>query len=155
MAHKSGYTLIELLVVITIIMLLTGWSVAGYVKLNQKQTVIAGGKEVMGMLRSAQQRAAAGQKPAVGCATLQSYNLIAIQGGSTYKLYAQCSGATSLVSTKQLGSGLTFGTGINLQFPVLGGGVSGTLGNIQVISSSNIYTFSVNGSGDISEVSVQ
>lgn len=155
MAHRSGYTLIELLVVITIIMLLTGWSVAGYVKLNQKQTVIAGGKLVMGVLRQAQQRAAAGQKPPVGCTTLQSYSFAAPMGGSTYRVFAQCSDATYAISSGQLGSGLTFGSNINIVFGVLGGGVSGTIGNIQISSSTNTYTFSVSGSGDISEVSVQ
>jgi prepilin-type N-terminal cleavage/methylation domain-containing protein len=64
---NSGFTLIELMISVLIISLLVGGGIAAYNDFNDKQKVIAAGKEYSIILRSAQKRIKSGEKPDSGC----------------------------------------------------------------------------------------
>jgi len=152
---QRGYTLIELLVVITIIGLLFGGSIAAYAKFNQRQTVLAAGKQLLSDLRSALTKAASGVKPS-GCTTLSAYELKGNSGASSYNISAVCSNNSSiLVSSGKFNSGITLGTAVDVTFVGQLGGATGTLGNLTVTSSGLTYSLTVNSSGDISEGGLQ
>src|SRR5258706_8299399 len=106
MKKTKGYTLIELIVVIAIIGLMTGASIAGFNTLNKRQTVLNGGKELMSIMRTAQQRAVAGTKP-VGCTQLYGYSVKGTINTATYSLSTVCSNATTVIRTYQLPSGVS------------------------------------------------
>lgn len=154
LSSQVGYTLIEILVAVTIIGLLTGASIAGYNTLNQRQTVLNGGKELMSVMRTAQERATSGVKPTT-CAQLIGYSVTAAANGKAYTLSGVCSDATTAIRTYTLPTGVTFVANLATQFSVQTGGAGGTLGDIQVKSSSYTYTMNVNQSGDITEKGLQ
>lgn len=57
----SGFTLIELLVVISIIILITGAGIAGFVNFNDRQQVQTTVKDTQALMRSAQIKARSGE----------------------------------------------------------------------------------------------
>jgi prepilin-type N-terminal cleavage/methylation domain-containing protein len=155
MRSSLGYTLIELLVVITIMGLLVGGGIASYIHFNERQTVLAAGKQFLLTLRSAQSKANSGIKP-TGCTTLRGYNVTGSNGSSSYALTAVCSNNAAIaVSTFSLGTGITFGSAVNITFFGLAGGASGTTGTITIASGQSTYTLIVNTSGDVSEGGLQ
>lgn len=156
---RRGYTLIELIVVITIIGLLVGASIAGFNTLNKRQTLISSGKEVISLMRTAQQRAVSGIKPAGVCDRLMGYSVKGTINGSSYTLNYVCLVNGNLVTTQirsyQLGQGVTFLSTFTVQFNVQTGGAGGDLGDLQIKTSAYTFTFNVNASGDISEKGLQ
>ncbi len=65
---SSGFTLVETMIVITIVALLAGFGIAGYARLNNREQLHNSAKDLQQMLRSAQKKARAGEKPS-GCIT--------------------------------------------------------------------------------------
>jgi prepilin-type N-terminal cleavage/methylation domain-containing protein len=57
----TGFTLIELLIVISIIMLVTGGGIAGFVSFNDRQQVQTSVREIQTLMRSAQIKARSGE----------------------------------------------------------------------------------------------
>jgi prepilin-type N-terminal cleavage/methylation domain-containing protein len=151
---STGFTLIELVVVIAIVGLLTGGSIAGYFRLNQRQTILSAGKEIISAMRLAQQQAAAGKKPA-NCTQLRSYSVTGNSGSSQYTLSAICSNATIVMKQYFFSSGVTLAQAVNVQFPILTAGASGTVGTLRVQSSTQQFSFVVDRGGDISESGIQ
>lgn len=154
-AKSTGYTLIEIIIVVGIMGLLVGASIAGFNTLNQRQTVLSAGKEVISIMRTAQQRAIAGIKPENDCDQLLGYAVKATANGATYTLNSVCDDGgfieTVEVRSYQLAAGLTFASTFTVQFNVQTGGASGNTGDLQLRSSVYTFTVNVNESGDISE----
>lgn len=152
---QRGYTLIELLIVITIMGLLVGASIAGFNTLNQRQTVLSAGKEVISLMRTAQQKSASGVKPAGTCDQLLGYSVIGTINTGVYSLNSVCNNSGSITTTKiksaALASGVTFNSTFTVLFNTLTAGASGTVGDIKVKTASYSFTFTVNASGDITE----
>lgn len=59
--RNSGFTLVELLVTISIILILTGAGIAGFVAFNDRQQVQTTVKQIQDYMRSAQVKARAGE----------------------------------------------------------------------------------------------
>lgn len=156
--RSFGYTLIELVVVIAIIGLLVGGSIAGYNTLNKRQTTTNAGRELISVMRTAQERAVSGKKPTV-CDQLVGYSVSGVSNGTSYALNSVCivGGATvsSLVQTYQLPTGVKFSGAFSTQFNVQTGGASGTTGDITLTSSTNTYTLTVGPAGDLTEKTIQ
>lgn len=158
--HRSGFTLIELVVVIAIIGLLVGGSVAGYVQLNNRQVVQTSAQGLISVMRQAQQRALSGKKPTSGCTTLTGYRVAG--SGNSYTLDAVCSNATITIGSYKTSPNVIIGSAINVLFPVLTGGASGTIGNISVCTANNnvcaanyVNIINVNAGGDVSDLGLQ
>src|SRR5258706_9884401 len=104
MKKTKGYTLIELIVVIAIIGLMTGASIAGFNTLNKRQTVLNGGRELMSVMRTAQQRAASGIKP-TQCDHLVGYKVSGSANSSSYSLSTVCTDITAVIKSYKLPTG--------------------------------------------------
>lgn len=61
LSPNSGFTIIELIVSISIILLITSLSYAGYASLNKRQEVLSSGQTMKNILRDAQSRAFNGE----------------------------------------------------------------------------------------------
>jgi len=71
--NAQGFTLVELMVVIALMGLLFNLGVARYIDFNRRQSVVAQGLKLKNNLRSIQQNALSGVKPATGCTVLEGY----------------------------------------------------------------------------------
>jgi prepilin-type N-terminal cleavage/methylation domain-containing protein len=69
--NNLGFTLIELLVTISIILLVTGASIAGFISFNDRQVIQTTAKDVQTMMRAGQVKARSGEG-ASECETLGS-----------------------------------------------------------------------------------
>ncbi len=156
---RRGYTLIEIIIVVTIIGLLTGASIAGFNTLNQRQTVLSAAKEVISVMRTAQQRANAGILPSAPCDSLAGYSVKGTVNSSAYTLNVICSSGgvreETQVKSYSMASGVTFTSTFDITFNVLTGGAGGSLGDLKVKSSAYTFTFNINAAGDISEKGLQ
>lgn len=93
----NGYTLIELLIVLLITILLAGIGVIRYRDFQRRQAVKAATRTIITDLRTAQERALAGTKPA-GCTTLESY-IVRRLSNTSYEIRARCQpGPTDIVT---------------------------------------------------------
>ncbi len=156
--RPTGYTLIELIIVITIMGLLVGASIAGFNTLNKRQTATNAGKELMSVMRTAQERAVSGIKPTT-CDQLVGYSVNGTANSGTYTLKSVCmvggSSTSSVVKTYQLPTGVTVVNTFSTQFNVQTGGANGTVGDISLKSSSYTFTLTVSSAGDITEKVLQ
>lgn len=157
---RSGYTLIEIIVVVTIIGLLVGASIAGFNTLNQRQTVLSAGREVISIMRTAQQRALAGNKPdGIVCEQLRGYSVKGTVNSNQYTLNTVCSNggveSTTLIRTYQMASNVTFVQTFTVQFNVQTGGAGGNIGDLQLKTNVHTYTLNITSAGDITEKTLQ
>ena len=92
---KPGFTLLEVLVAATIIAVLSGVSLVGYNRFQERQQLAAARDQLRNDLRLTQQKALAGEKPAGWCAasgqTLAGWRLEFITPPTTYEIKAVCS----------------------------------------------------------------
>ena len=92
---KPGFTLLEVLVAATIIAVLSGVSLVGYNRFQERQQLVAAKEQLRNDLRLTQQKALAGEKPAGWCAasgqTLAGWRLEFITPPTTYEIKAVCS----------------------------------------------------------------
>jgi prepilin-type N-terminal cleavage/methylation domain-containing protein len=176
-ANRQGFTLIELLVTITVLVIIIGVGIAGFIRFNQKQILTNAGKELQSFLRSAQGMAINHEVPA-GCVTtgvspgkLWAYRVtIPTAVGGVVNMNARCSAdKNSLASVSPARSSYQLPTGVSLSaagaydidFYVKQGGVgvylngaiqSPPVANIVLVSSSGgSFTFQVKQGGEISE----
>lgn len=170
--NKSlGFTLIELLVVISIILLVTGGGIAGFINFNDRQQVQTTVKDVQTLMRSAQVKARAGEGAsgvtvAEGCVSprkLYGYRASYNSSQRAVILYRVCNHPT-LSSTNTERSRVTLGSNVNLTmsdvtFLALRGGVntggSDITVNISGQYSGIIYQFQVLQTGEITEGAFQ
>ncbi|HEX7017379.1 MAG TPA: hypothetical protein VF209_00520, partial [Patescibacteria group bacterium] len=118
------------------------------------QKVGTSAKELQQLLRSAQIKARAGQRPDT-CDKLVAYSVEGAAGGSTIQLYAQClNGVTPaevLVQSLQLQNGVMLSQALNIEYKTLHGGVEG-FGTVQLDSNyGQSFSFAVDAGGAISE----
>jgi len=88
-----GFTLIELLVVISIMGLVLAVSVPAYSRFQKQQATEQAGKELVSVLRLAQKKASAGEKPQAACTVFNGYIVSAAANASSYTLQAKCDNA--------------------------------------------------------------
>jgi len=96
--NRSGFTLLEVLVAITIIALLSGISLVGYNRFQERQQLVSAKEQLRSDLRLTQQKALSGEKPAGWCAatgqTLAGWRLV-FTSSTIYEIRGICSsGAT-------------------------------------------------------------
>ncbi|HYD34557.1 MAG TPA: prepilin-type N-terminal cleavage/methylation domain-containing protein [Vitreimonas sp.] len=150
----GGFTLIEMLVVVTVMLLMVGGGIAAFTTFNDKQVLIGGSKELQSYIRSAQQKAQYGDKPAA-CDRLNSYAVKANQAAPVeVHVVAICNNGEHIRDTYQLNPRLSLGTPLDLSFRVLHGGTSNTTIEVHSTSSEDYYSFAVTSGGEITEGSV-
>lgn len=106
MKKTNGYTLIELLVASAIIMVITGFGLAGWTRFREKALVTAAADKLKTELRLVRSWAINGQKPSSGCGILDGYR---VEGSnSNLNIFACCDGDgdCDLVKTTSFGEGL-------------------------------------------------
>jgi prepilin-type N-terminal cleavage/methylation domain-containing protein len=150
----SGFTLIELLVVVTIMMVILGAGIASYFNLSERQNLVNAGKQLQEMMRAAQKKARAGDRP-TGCNHLQSYQVtVQVSSAQTVQLIAICDNTQIVRDTYVMPTGVTLSSPLpmTMKFTVLYGGVSYT-GDVTVVSSTvtKQFRYAVDGGGEISE----
>lgn len=91
-SKRAGFTLIELMITTTLGLLLLGAAAASYSTFGVRQARTESAREVMSLLRRAQQRARSGDKPVDGCTHLDGYRVWGQQGTQAYNLSLRCNG---------------------------------------------------------------
>jgi Tfp pilus assembly protein FimT len=160
MRSTSAYTLIELLVAVTIGVIVFTVGIAGYREFSRRQNLTGVAKNLTSDLRTIQQLALTGQKPAdVTCDRLIGYTFNRIDS-SSYSLLANCdntrvTGSLSNIEIKTV----NFSEEINLSatrntilFKVLGNGTDLTVDNVITLSnnvSGDTVSITIGTGGDI------
>lgn len=151
-ARQLGFTLIEMMIVVTIMLFLFSAGLASYMKFNDNQVVLATGKQIQLMLRTAQKKARVGDKPS-GCSILQGYQLSgSTAANAVVTLNAICNVSTLVaVETYTMPTDVTLASALSITFKVLTAGTDqpGTV-TVQNSNSTN-FSFTVGAGGDISE----
>jgi len=120
----QGFTLIEILVVVVISAMLVAGGIASYNNFNERQQVVAVGKQLYTDLRLAQSMASAGDKPEECTGSLESVQLEFVSDES-YQIAALCGGIEVAVgAARVLGNGMALEVGNDtmVKFRVLGRG---------------------------------
>lgn len=101
---KQGFTLLEVLVAATIISLLSGVSLVGYNRFQERQRLASAKEQLRNDLRQVQQKALSGEKPAGWCAgagqTLTAWRLV-FTSAAVYEIRGVCS-TGAVVSDKSV-----------------------------------------------------
>ncbi len=107
---KKGYTLIELVIVIAIMAILFTIGYGNFQDYSRQQALISAVRTVQTDLRTTQESAIAGNKPAACNTFLNGYRFRVISG-STYAIEASCT-PNNNISVKQvtMPNGMTIGT---------------------------------------------
>lgn len=161
----TGFTLIELLITISIILLVTGAGIAGFINFNDRQQVQTTVNEVKDLMRSAQIKARAGEG-ADDCTPnkLKGYEVIEHPTESAVVLNRVCMDGDGVVVSQTERSKVTLG---NVQlsldpvtFLALRGGVDTGGSDVTITVSGTyatniIYTFQVLRTGEIMEGSFE
>lgn len=151
MKSKRGFTIIELLVVVTIMLVMLGGGIAAFIKFNEKQKAISGGKLILEQLRSAQTLARIGEKP-TGCTKLEGYRVSSyVEAGTTkIKVSPVCLPAISSADKiTPLPDGVTLESSFNISFRGLHGGTNDPETKIVVKNNTIIYELTVTKGGEI------
>jgi prepilin-type N-terminal cleavage/methylation domain-containing protein len=152
----AGFTLIELMVAITLLALLMGGGIAGYIRVNDRQNLVNAGKNVQLFMREAQKKARVGERPAAsaGCGALVSYQLKTSATLDQVNLNAECDNAvTSLIDSYTFPNGVVASSAFDMHFYALQGGVKNS-GQVVLHSKTRSYTFTVDGGGSIGDAVV-
>lgn len=161
--QHHGFTLIELIITVAIMALVVGGSIAGFVGFTERQEVLNTAKEVQQLMRVAQSKARVRDVPMdmagpIKCNTLMMYRVY-FNGSSSFNLRPGCN--DPLVNfpvmdslTVQIPSGVSVTTSPALtwlNFNTLGQDTSWS-GTITFTKGSNIFRFTVNSSGTVSNI---
>ena len=148
---RRGFTLIELMIAVVLTGLLVNGALVAYRGLGERQKVKQAGMSFQTDLKSYQQKAAAGEKPAVCTDTdrLIGYRVKRINTVS-YSVTADCEVADPLGVTVNLPAGVNFKVGVSfdLFFPVLSGAVTGAT-TITLENGAYSYLVTIESSGVI------
>jgi len=138
----TGFTLIELLVSISIGLILVSGGLAAYKGMGEKQAIKQAGVTLKTKLRSFQQKALSGEKPA-GCSSLQSYTVTYVSS-SSYTVQAICSGGSGSATTFDLSDEVEFQASFNpIVFSTLQTTVSGAPLTITLSKATSSYEYQV------------
>ncbi len=102
--HSPGYTLIELLVSLVVISIVFGLGVAGYRDFARRQALSGAAKNIASDLKLAQQKAAAGEKPASGTCSAENLSgyYFRVTNATTYTVSAACGSGENVLKTVNL-----------------------------------------------------
>lgn len=147
---KKGFTLIEILTATSIMTLLFGIGMIRYNEFNQTQTLKQTALKLKNDLRMVQNKALAGEKPALGCTVLDGYKVTFT--ATTYQYQATCSpAALGPATTYSLPASVSFSSyPSSIIFKVLGQGVNAA-GTICLAGFSKYYKLVVTVSGEITD----
>lgn len=146
-----GFSLVELLVVVTIIAILSGVSLVGYNRFQDRQAALVAAYQLATDLRATQQKALSGEKPSGWCAAsatdqLATWRLL-FNTATTYQIIGVCStNSTTIDKTVTLPNGAIGPNGTRVDFSALTGSTtsSGTVSfAVQRTVASGTYSFSV------------
>lgn len=141
---RYGFTLLEILVAATVISLLSGVSLVGYNRFQERQQLNFAKEQLRSDLRQAQQKALSGEKPAGWCVgagvSLQSWRLEFINGNS-YRLVGVCSDKSTVVDkTASLAAGATLSAGADqVEFQSITGAASDTSFTLRLGTAGGIW----------------
>lgn len=93
---KRGFTLIELLVTTALGLVMLGGVLAAYSTLATRQARAESAKDVITVLRVAQNRSRSGDKPEAGCTSLEGYRVYGFLNTQEYYLVPYCDGADKI-----------------------------------------------------------
>lgn len=146
---RRGFTLVEMLVSITIMLLMVGGGIAGYIQFNDRQIAVAAGSKLQSYLRLAQTKARSGDVPS-GCTQLTKYSVRLTNGSNQIQLYAVCSNGDVLVQQDTFDPSVSPTTNHTINFRVLHGGIEGA-GTVTLQKGSTFqYTLDISAGGEIS-----
>lgn len=89
---NAGFTLIELLITTALGLLMLGGVLAAYAQLSTQQARSESARDVMTLIRVAQNRARSGDKPQTGCTDLDGYRVYAFANTQDYSMVPRCDG---------------------------------------------------------------
>ncbi len=154
-SHLLGFTLIELLVTITIVLLLSTGGFVSYQTFNKRQNLIQSGKQMYQVMRTAQSKRQAGDKPVVcGANELLSYGVQGVAGATGVSLVVHCQGVDSTVGNYPLSRGITVKNSFDVRFVGLYGGVNAAT-DVAVTSGTSDYVVSAAQGGSVTDVGIQ
>lgn len=146
--EATGFTLIELLITSTIIIVLSGASVATFLNYRDRSSANTDASNVAERLRTIQTKATAVEIP-VGCTTVTNY--VVTYSGSGLSVTATCPGVGS-VAVGSLALSLTIGV-----FQSAGSvtfdsrTISATAATINICGSKFLFTVTVNKAANVSK----
>lgn len=152
---RSAFSLIELLVVAGIMITLTGVSLVGYSRFQERQLVNRAAADLAGDLRLTQQKAISGAKPSGWCAsplTLTGWQLRFI-GAAAYNIEGFCSNGTTTVGKSVAITGARAGSTPTILFSTLQGSTTATVvvfTGTSAGTASYLKTVTVSTSGSVS-----
>lgn len=148
---RKGFSLIELMVTVTIILIVMGGGIAGYLVFNEKQTVLESANILKAHLHKAQSQAKTGNLGS--CAALSGYRVTVAGTPEVITIQERCiGGGVGTSETTTLPTGVTV-TAVDVTYKVLHGGVVGAESslNIDVAGSNRTYRFALSEGGEMSE----
>ena len=142
----QGFTLIELLVVTAIIMVITGFGLAGWTKFREKSLINSAASGLKTELRLVRSQAINGKKPTSNCSTLDGYQ---VNNGLVVRACCDgsCSGSAKAIEVNSV-IGLTFST----EFPIVFHALSGAIDHAASITldyHNDQSIININSSGEI------
>lgn len=168
MQKNSGFTLIELLVTVSIVLLLVGGGIAGFINFNDRQQVQTTVKNVQTLMRSAQVKARAGEgaSDCVAPRKLRGYRITSTATAVIMWRYCVNPNNASDVSSTERSrvtlDNVTFTKtpNVNITFLALRGGVDmGSNTSVTYTTSGSYsthsYAFQVLNTGEITEGAFQ
>jgi type II secretory pathway pseudopilin PulG len=152
---SSGFTLIELLVTAGLALVLIGGSLFSYTTYQNRQTQVTTAKQVISILSSARNRAASGDKPSVGCGTLDGYRARSVENTDMYFVSARCNGTNVEEESYRLAPGYIFTGAFDVIFPTLTGEVTPSEISVEISKAldptADLYRFRILPSGVIED----
>lgn len=149
----AGFTLIEMIVAVAIIVIVTGFSIASFIRFNDRQQVQTAARELQLQLRAAQTKARVRETP-TGCSTLERFRVS--RSGSVLTTSAVCinGGSTQVVpvNTWTIPSGITITPAtFSVEYKTLHGGATTTPDSPLVlrVAGYDSYEFEISRGGDI------
>jgi len=151
---KPGFTLLEVLVAATVISLLSGISLVGYNRFQERQQLVAAKEQLRNDLRQTQQKALSGEKPAgwcTGSGKTLSYWRLQFVGPTTYEIKSICSDGSAATDKTVIlsGNAVKSGGGDQADFAPLTGAAADAAFTLQTITASGTWqaTVSVTAAG--------
>jgi type II secretory pathway pseudopilin PulG len=153
---NKGFTLIELLVTTALGMVMLAGVLAAYANLAKRQARSESAKDVITLLRVAQNRSRSGDKPDTGCTNLEGYRVYGSLNTQDYYLVVRCDGAdkTDERQSYRLREQEYFLDDFSVIFPVQPGPLVGAPATVQISRLDELttpYEFEITVSGVVED----
>jgi len=145
-----GFTFIELLAIFSIIAVLSTFGFVSYTSYTNSQVVQSAATDVFSFYNSAKSESLSQVKPTqCGAQILAGYKIV-ITMPTQYKLYVVCGANTYIIASKNLPTGISFGTGStqSVQFNIITG--TSNIGTITITGFGKSHSININASSEIS-----